>query len=269
MTLLPVRPGQGSTTPRRINSDEKKGLHSEPDLSKQRVGSDSILSDDQASLGNDTSERGSNHDLLQPSNSTLVAGLDSSITRLFRNDQSFPPDENSDSASDSSDRTLSSARGARKTLNSFNQIGALPGPSSSFPKNSHEGASRRMTEQDIAGKDSQITILLDSWVDEYGVPKDWRKWVNFDPDYHRTTKEYQQQLSQYEKIAYERKYMQQGSFQLYGTAQHYDFDLLKCWVQFQVFRSHFGTWPPGYTPKFQKEDDSKSVASNQTLWTLY
>ncbi|KAL8793656.1 MAG: hypothetical protein Q9182_007656, partial [Xanthomendoza sp. 2 TL-2023] len=180
------------------------------------------------------------------------------MTRYSRNDRSFSPNENSDSASNSSGSTLSSARSARTASTSLDRISTAPGPSSdsSELRNRAGSALRRMTEQTIAGKDSQITAVLDSWVNRYGVPKDWRKWVKFDPDYRRTTEEHQRQLSQYEKMACERTYSQQEPFQLYGTAQYYDFDLLKSWVQFQVFRSYGDIWPPGYTPQIQKDVDS-------------
>ncbi|KAI4120231.1 MAG: hypothetical protein LQ338_007167, partial [Usnochroma carphineum] len=153
---------------------------------------------------------------------------------------------------DSNDSTLTSVSEFESVISAGPMIAAL--------RNGRSGAP---TLQDPSKSGRDINAMLTKWENDGCLPVRWKEYVCFNPQYNRTPGELNRSRVQYESLCRRKRELELRPFQIYGTPELYEYDLLKCWVQFQLWRLHEDRWPPGYT-RLDEDlafSDGPSVAS--------
>ncbi|KAL8997907.1 MAG: hypothetical protein Q9188_006209, partial [Gyalolechia gomerana] len=161
-----------------------------------------------------------------------------------------------------SDSVVATAPGSVTRPNSDGSVFTAAEGASSLPDSQRSAASRRC-----------ILPVLSEW-QRYGwIRTNWPALVEVSPNYDRPPGELERSWRMYERDCLDGNRIQVASkFQVYGTPERYQYDLIKCWVQFNVALHHDrrNPWPPGYHRRwYTAEDDLVSNASVETWLSYY
>ncbi|KAI4167805.1 MAG: hypothetical protein LQ343_006913 [Gyalolechia ehrenbergii] len=161
-----------------------------------------------------------------------------------------------------SDSVVATAPGSVTRANTDRSVFTAAEGVSSLPDSQRSTASRRC-----------ILPVLSEWQRNGWIRTNWAALVEVSPNYDRPPGEFERSWRMYERDCLDGNRVQvHAKFQVYGTPERYQYDLIKCWVQFNVGLHHdrSNPWPPGYQRRwYATEDDLVSNASAETWLSYY
>ena len=175
---------------------------------------------------------------------------------LLNYDPENPGDTRSATESTHSDDTMTASVLSFKSLDDAN-------PSKVATENSRSSQSSSV---DMAVNQRDIRKLLAIWAHQACIPMGYEKYIIFNAVYPRTKQEVRHSVRRLENCCRHRTVLSNLlEFQLYGTREMFQYDMLKVWVNFGTNLACEDIWPPTYVPT-SLEEDMQSHLSADTLF---
>lgn len=126
--------------------------------------------------------------------------------------------------------------------------------------------SSQSSSVDMAVNQRDIRKLLAIWAHQACIPMGYEKYIIFNAVYPRTKQEVRHSVRRLENCCRHRTVLSNLlEFQLYGTREMFQYDMLKVWVNFGTNLACEDIWPPTYVPT-SLEEDMQSHLSADTLF---
>ncbi|KAL8825771.1 MAG: hypothetical protein Q9170_007664 [Blastenia crenularia] len=144
--------------------------------------------------------------------------------------------------------------------NPASEHASLPTPPTMFSPGSVVATRRADPSRDIMA-------VLEGWYDEGYISQSWASYIELDEESDRTRDKINVQIQKFEHCCRESLRLNLSRFQVYGTPDMFDYDVVKCWVHFgQHLRYGSSKFPPGYMPVYGGVDDPPTAGSDFTYY---